>query len=43
MSKTTAGSGTDKDVTLKDVIARLAAIEEIARPLEPLHDQVATL
>jgi hypothetical protein len=43
MSKSMAGSGTDKEVTLKDVITRLAAIEDIVRPLQPLHDQVTTL
>jgi hypothetical protein len=43
MSKSMAGSGTDKEVTLKDVITHLAAIEDIVRPLQPLHDQVTTL
>jgi hypothetical protein len=43
MSESTAGSGTDREVTLKDVVARLAAIEDIVQPLEPLHDQVNKL
>jgi hypothetical protein len=43
MSKTNAGCVTNKEVTLKDVIARLAAIEDIILPLQPLHDQVTTL
>jgi hypothetical protein len=41
--KSTAGSGSDKEVTLKDVVARLATIEDIVQPLQPLHDQVTTL
>jgi hypothetical protein len=43
MSKSTASSGTDKEVTLKDDVTRLAAIEDIVRPLQPLHDQVTAL
>jgi hypothetical protein len=39
----TAGSGTDKEVYLKDVVARLAATEEIVRPLQLLPDQFTTL
>jgi hypothetical protein len=43
MSKSTTGSRTDREVTLKDVIARLAAIEDIVRPLQPLNDPINTL
>jgi hypothetical protein len=39
MSKsTTAGSGPDKEASLKDVVACLTAIEEIIRPLQLLTD-----
>jgi hypothetical protein len=43
MSKSTTSSGTDKEVMLKDVVVRLATIEDIVRPLQPMHEQVSTL
>jgi hypothetical protein len=43
MSKSTTSSGTDKEVMLKDVVVRLATIEDIIRPLQPMHEQVSTL
>jgi hypothetical protein len=43
-STSVVGSGSgDKEVTLKDVVMRLAGIEEIVRPLQPLHEQVPLL
>jgi hypothetical protein len=43
-STSVVGSGSgDKEVTLKDVIMRLAAIEEIVRALQPLREQVPLL
>jgi hypothetical protein len=41
------GSGKEGDdkpkVTMKDIVRRLAAIEAVMRPLQPLHDQVPQL
>jgi hypothetical protein len=43
-STSVVGTGSeDKEVTLKDVVMRLAAIEEIVRPLQPLRKQVTLL
>jgi hypothetical protein len=43
-STSVVGTGSeDKEVTLKDVVMRLAAIEGIVRPLQPLREQVTLL
>jgi hypothetical protein len=38
-----SGAGEEPTVTLQDLAHRLAAIEEIIRPLAPLEDQVLVL
>jgi hypothetical protein len=38
-----SGAGEEPTVTLQDLARRLAAIEEIIRPLAPLEDQVLVL
>jgi hypothetical protein len=37
------GTNDEPEVTLKDVVVHLTAIESIVRPLQPLRDQVPEL